>query len=624
MCGITGIFDFESKYKIEEHVIAAMANAIKHRGPDEYSCLIDGNLGFGFQRLSIIDISNGHQPFFNDDRSVILICNGEIYNFKELRKSLTDKGHKFKTNCDVEVILHSYVEYGVDFINQLNGQFAFALFDKKKDLLFLARDHFGICPLFYTVVDEVFIFGSEIKSILKHPLVKRSVNLTGLDQVFSFPGLVSPATMFENIKSLKAGHFLLIKDKQVQCKEYWDIDYPPASHDYGNHSESYYKDKLEELLIKSVKYRLEADVPIGFYLSGGIDSSLIAALIKKINPMQSYDSFSVSFPQSIDKEHDESYYQKIMARSVGSANHQIEFKSNDVERLLRDAVYHSECPLKETYNTCSLALSKSVKEENIKVVLSGEGSDEFLGGYVGYRLDLQRDQSKEDRTIEYLLEEQNRVKLWGDADFFYEYNHYEYNQVKNDLYSDQVKNKYSQFDCIQNLGINKERLSGRHVFHKRSYLDFKLRLSDHLISDHCDRVTYANSIEGRYPFLDIELIEFIKTIPPEIKIKGMVEKYILKEVAKKYLPAEVTNRQKFSFVAPDSTQLIRSNNPWIEDLLSYETIKRQGFFNPDVVERLKKMYRNEKFKLNSPFDTDFLIVIITFGIFLELFEISDL
>lgn len=620
MCGITGFYSSNPKYPVAQSVLGAMTEAIHHRGPDETTFHYEKNLAFGVKRLSIIDLANGHQPFFSEDGSVALVCNGEIYNHGELRHALRAKGYAFKTNCDVEVLINLYLEYGMDFIGKLNGQFAFALFDKTRDRLLLARDHFGICPLFYTQTDQVFVFGSEIKCILEHPVTEKKVNLMGLDQIFSFPGIVSPCTMFEGIHSLKPGHYVELEQGRLRTGEYWDLDYPLEGHAYEFRPESYYVDRLEELLLKSVAYRLNAEVPVGFYLSGGIDSSLVGAMMKSISPRTRYHSFSIGFPGMHDAEYDERRYQRLMAGRLDSVHHEISFDWQDVGRRLREAVRHSECPLKETYNTCSLALSEAAHQEGLKVILSGEGADELLGGYVGYRFDVQRSQAPFEKDLEHLLEDQVRKKLWGDADFYYENNQYEFKQTKQALYSEAMNRQYADFDCLERLDLNVSRLEGRHVFHKRSYVDLKLRLADHLIADHCDRVCYANSVEGRYPFLDIELVNFISTIPPQLKLKNLVEKYILRQVSQKYLPPEIINRQKFSFVAPASTQLLRNNIEWVNDALSYDRIKKDGYFNPDTVERLKKIYTKPGFSLNLPFDNDLLIVVLTFNVFLDEFQ----
>ncbi|MBF0527358.1 MAG: asparagine synthase (glutamine-hydrolyzing), partial [Deltaproteobacteria bacterium] len=295
MCGITGIYDFTNQSRVDQQVIEAMTAALVHRGPDDCGYHVDQNLGFGFRRLSIIDLATGNQPMFNEDRSLVSVCNGEIYNYGELAADLKSRGHRFYTTCDVEVLVHLYEEYGLDFIKKLNGQFAFAIFDRKRQTLLLVRDQAGIAPLFYTVRDGSLIFASEIKAILKHPQVSRQVDLTGLDQVFSFPGLVSPRTMFKGISSLKPGHYVLVAGGQVKVAEYWDLTYPEESETEYRTSEAEYVEQLDELLRQSVKYRLIADVPVGFYLSGGLDSSLIAALIHNLYPGETRHSFSIGF-----------------------------------------------------------------------------------------------------------------------------------------------------------------------------------------------------------------------------------------------------------------------------------------------------------------------------------------
>ncbi len=620
MCGITGIFNLSDGPRIEKELIEAMANTLAHRGPDDSGFYIDESLGFGFKRLSIIDLTSGNQPIYNEDRSVIVVCNGEIFNYKELRHVLESKGHRFYTYCDVEVLVHLYEEYGADFLNKLNGQFAFALYDRKSRILLLARDHVGIAPLFYTVADNAFIFGSEIKAILKHPMVKREADLTALDQIFSFPGLVSPRTMFRHISSLKPGHFLRIRDGRIEVKAYWDLDYPLASEIESEKPESYYIEKIDELLTRSVKYRLQADVPVGFYLSGGMDSSLTASIIRKLHSDQRH-SFSIGFRQA---EIDERKYQQLMANTVGSFHHDVIFDWPDISNRLKQVIYHAETPLKESYDTCSLTLSELVRKNGIKVVLTGEGSDELFAGYVGYRFDMQRSEFDEDsHSVEMMMEREIREKLWGDPDFFYERNQYEFRETKQAIYSERVNENFSEFDSMNHELIDRGKLAGRHPIHKRSYIDFKLRIADHLLADHGDRVAYANSIEARYPFLDVEFIDFVKTIPPNLMIKGSVEKYILKRLSEKYLPEQIINREKFAFVAPGSPYLIRQDIEWIADLLSYQTVKKQGYFNPDTVERLKKMYSGDNFNVNQTYENDLLMIVLTFGIFLELFKMPE-
>jgi len=621
MCGIVGYVDLNRAGRVDERVLNGMANALIHRGPDSRGYFVEPDAGIGTRRLRIIDLETGDQPLFNEDRSLALCCNGEIFNYLELRSELEKKGHSFRTKTDVEVLVHLYEENGVGFLNKLNAQFAFAIYDRKDGTLFLARDQFGICPLFYTVVNGFFIFASEIKAILKHPSVPREVNLTGLDQVLSLPGAISPQTLFRNIHSLPSGQYIVVRNNDVSVREYWDLDYPLASESANGKSEQYYAETLRDRLEQSVRYRLQADVPVGFFLSGGLDSSLIAAMIRRVSPDVQRHSFSISFS---DEKLCEAKYQRLVSDSVGSIHHEIPFNDADIALRLRDAVYHSECPLKETYNTASLALSRETRKAGVTVVLNGEGSDELFAGYVGYRFDKGRSGTGKSQDLETILGDEIREKLWGDRDLYYEKDEYPFREVKQALYASDIGARLNEFECSNFPVINKDRLRGRHPLHKRSYLDFKLRLGHHLIADHGDRMTMANSIEARYPFLDIDLVEFCTQIPPDLKLNGYTEKYILKKAAGDLIPKQIVEREKFGFVAPGSPALLQQKIDWVYDLLSYERIKRQGYFNPDTVEFLKKQYSQKDFKLALTLDDDLLIVVLTFGLFLELFNLPDL
>lgn len=620
MCGIVGYVDLKRAGRVEERILDQMANALIHRGPDSRGYFVEPNAGIGTRRLRIIDLETGDQPLFNEDRSLALSCNGEIFNYRELRSELEKKGHSFRTKTDVEVLVHLYEDHGVGFLNKLNAQFAFAIYDRKDGALFLARDQFGICPLFYTVADGFFIFASEIKAILQHASVPRAVNLTGLDQVLSLPGAISPQTLFRDIHSLPSGHYLVVRNNDVSVREYWDLDYPQLSEASDGKPEEYYAETLRDRLEQSVRYRLQADVPVGFFLSGGLDSSLIAAMIRRVSPDVQRHSFSISFS---DERLCEAKYQRLVSDSVGSIHHEIPFNDADIALRLKDAVYHSECPLKETYNTASLALSRATRNTGVTVVLNGEGSDELFAGYVGYRFDKGRNGSGKSQDLDTILADEIREKFWGDRDLNYEKDEYPFREVKQALYAPDVSARMGEFDCSNFPVINKDRLRGRHPLHKRSYLDFKLRLGHHLIADHGDRMTMANSIEARYPFLDIDLVEFCTQIPPDLKLHGFTEKYILKKAAGDLIPREIVEREKFGFVAPGSPALLQQKIDWVYDLLSYERIKRQGYFNPDTVEYLKKQYAQKDFKLTLTLDDDLLIIVLTFGLFLELFNLPD-
>jgi asparagine synthase (glutamine-hydrolysing) len=621
VCGICGYFDISKKRSADKKVLVTMTNTITYRGPDSAGYFIKENVGLGFRRLSLIDLEGGHQPLYNEEESIVLVCNGEIFNYLELKEILVKKGHRFRTNTDVEVLIHLYEEYGVEFLNKLNGQFAFVLYDSQMQKLILARDPMGICPLFYTIVDNVLVFGSEIKAILAHPLVTREVDLTGLDQILTFPGLVSPRTMFKNIKSLNSGHYILVRDNNLQIKEYWDLDYPTIDEIPSQQPESYYTEKLQELLIQSVNYRLHADVPVGLYVSGGLDSSLVAAIASRIRPEPQIHSFSIEFT---DKEICESNYREVLLKQLNFIHHEITFDWRQISERLVSAVYHSECPLKETYNTASLALSSCANSNGIKAILTGEGADELFAGYVGYRFDQLRyrnlSQNQNNFNLETVLEDELRLKVWGDKNIFYERDLYAYRDTKLALYSSELNDKFSEFDCLNFELVNPQKLRDRHFIHQRSYLDFKLRLSDHLVADHGDRMALANSVEARYPFLDINLVEFAKEIPPNLKLNGLKEKYILKQAAIDFVAPEIINREKFAFHAPGSPHLLKQDIEYIRDLLSFDLIKKQGYFNPVTIENIKKQYLKDDFHLNLPFDMDLLLVPLTFGIFLQEFK----
>ena len=598
-----------------------MSNALVHRGPDSSGYFEDQNVGLGFRRLSIMDLQGGDQPIYNEDRSLVLLCNGEIYNYCELAHELRQKGHAFRTKSDVEVLVHLYEEHGEGMLGRLNGQFAFVIYDRREKTLLLARDHFGINPLHYAIVDGLLVFASEIKAILEHPMIGREVDLTGLDQLLSFPGLVSPRTMFKGVRSLKSGHFLKLKNSLISLTQYWDLDYPDRDEVSYDKPEQYYVEGLSDLFTRSVKYRLQSDVPVGFYLSGGLDSSMVAAAMRHVSPETKRHSFSIEFA---DKEICESKYQRMVAEHVQSMHHQMRFDWSEISDRLPKMIYHCESPVKETFNTCSLALSEAAKESGIKVILAGEGADELFAGYIGYRFDRLGLRQAKQYDLETILEDEIREKLWGDRDLFYEVDQHGFREIKTTLYSNQVNNMFDEFDCLNHELVCKERLKNRDYLHQRSYLDFKLRLSDHLLSEHGDRMILANSVEGRYPFLDINLVEFARAIPPSLKLNQFTEKYILKRIAEDWVPPEIINREKFGFRAPGSPYLLRQNIEWINDLLSYDRIRRQGYFNADVVERLKQTYSRPGFNLHPHHEADLLMVVLSFGLFLDLFRLPSL
>jgi asparagine synthase (glutamine-hydrolysing) len=617
MCGICGFIRFDRAVdEGDGRIIRQMNHKIIHRGPDAQDTLLFDNVALGFSRLSIIGLANGMQPILNEDRSIVLVCNGEIFNYIELKDQLRKRGHIFRTDSDVEVIVHLYEEQGMDFLNTLNGQFAFALYDLTRKTLFCARDQMGIVPFFYCRVGDTFIFGSEIKAILEHPQAPLEPDLTGLDQVFTFAGLISPRTMFRGIRSLENGHFLRVDDNgEITDKEYWDLIYPEGEMKLNGKKEEQYIDELEELFEHSIRLRLRSDVPTGLYLSGGLDSSMIAMKVSQLLPGAEREAFSIDF---IDSQYSESIYQKLIARESGSRLHQKKFFYDDITERLRHSIYHCECPVKETYNTASLSLSESVRAKGIKVIQAGEGADELFAGYVGYRFDAMKKLSgMQDEAS--AAEKALRNRLWGDPLFFYERNFLDYEKTKRALYSADLNASFEEINCLNHFVVDTSRLDNRDVLNKRAYADYKIRLVDHLVADHGDRMALANAVEARYPFLDKDLVQYSTRLPSELKLKDLNEKYILRQLARRFVPRTVAEREKFHFVAPGSPFLIRKDKEYINDLLSYDRIKRQGYFNPDRIESLKKTYREDGFVINAPYENDLLITVMTFGVLMDVF-----
>ena len=611
MCGICGIYNLRGKKKIDENVMDAMLHAIRHRGPDGSQSLVLEQAALGFNRLSFLDLDGGMQPIQNEDRKISMICNGEIYNYKELKDELIAKGHVFRTKTDVEVVLHLYEECGLDFPKRLNGQFAIALYDDRNKQLLLVRDQIGICPLFYTIADDRVIFASEIKAILEYPGINRRLNLKAVDQLMNFPGIVSPVTFFDGIYSLQGGHMLqILPEEEIKNIEYWDLIYSPEEEDKG---EAYYVERLRELLKKAISRRLVADVPIGFYISGGLDSSIVACYIGKYL-LNSYYSFSAEIGEG---DLDESRFQKIVKDCVQSSHYSTRVTEEEIWKYLPDVIYHAEAAVKESYDVAAYLLSGLVSQSPAKAVLTGQGSDEFFCGYAGYMVDLFRNMQKGK-----MLPEECEVneRLWGDPYFRYERNHPQIRQIHTKLYSADVRSSIDSFSAFAESPINVERVRGLSTQKRRSYIDYKLRLSDHLLGEHGDRMFFSHSVEGRHPFLDAELLDFVVTIPDKYKLKGVNEKYILKKAGEGIVPDEILKRKKFPFQAPGMSAMIKK--PAGIDFLNDELLKKYGIFDVAYVNELKKVYSQEDFRLMGAYEIDYLLIVMTVTMLCERYSLT--
>jgi asparagine synthase (glutamine-hydrolysing) len=626
MCGLYGFIGRNLDTARYHEILECMGGPLAHRGPDSQGHFLENGIALGFKRLSIMDVANGDQPLFNETRSLVLVCNGEIFNHGELRLELERWGHSFSTKSDVEVIVHGYEHYGESIVSKLNGQFAFVLLDRQRRRIFAARDQFGICPFHYGEIKGSFVFASEIKSILEFPDAPRKVNLTALDQIFSFPGVLSPFTMFAGIHSLPAGHVIVVEGNSTRIRRYWDIDYPllepSALEPSAAHCESEQGqiDKVSELLRRSIAVRLQSERPLGLYLSGGLDSSLIGAMALGNHDRAIAKYFSIGFERA---DLDERRQQQIVARHLGVETREVVADADEIAARLEQVVWHCEMPIKESYNACALMLSEATREDQCVAVLCGDGADELFGGYQTYQFDQAGLRERDVSPLEQMLRAQLRRRLWGSSEIRFEQEQFDLMELKSRMYSRELRASHEKFDCLDRLPIDVTKLQDRHPLHQRSYLDFHLRLVDHLVADHGDRMSMANSVECRFPFLDIDLVEFITRVPASLQQKGYREKYLLRCVADRLLPNSIVNRPKRGFRGPGSSSLLRLDRDWLNELVSRSKVASQGYFDSESVSALVRRAMSSDDDVHAHLQCDALMIVITFGIFLEKFKPTD-
>ena len=603
MCGIAGYFD--KSEKASALVLNRMLTRIQHRGPDECGIYINNNVGFGSVRLSIIDIVSGQQPLSNEDLTLWIVFNGEIFNYIELRSELEVKGHKFRTQSDTEVIVHLYEEYGEDCLSKLNGQFSFSIWDKNKQEFFLARDRVGIRPLYYYFTPNLFVYSSEIKAIFEHPKINRKISAKGISETFTFWTTITPNTVFEGIKECPPGHFIKVKNGEILIQKYWEINYA-AKENYYSGSFQDAISEFEDLFQDSVKIRLRADVPVAAYLSGGIDSSITTAYIKKIDP-KILQTFSVGFTE---KEFDESHFQNIASNYFNTKHISYTCTTKEVAENFPKVVWHCEMPLLRTSPSPMYSLSKKVRENNIKVVITGEGADELLAGYDIFKENKIRhfwSKYPKSRIRPLLLRKlypyitaiqnanPNALKLF----FGYKlsetdspiYSHLlRWKNTSNIMkhFSKGMQDKLAHFDPYSNLLSNlSERMDKIDPLAKAQYIEITVFLSGYLLSSQGDRMSMANSVEGRYPFLDHRIIEFCASLPPDFKLKGLKEKVLLKEMMKGKLPEEILNRPKQAYRAPILSSFLGEEAPeFVMEILSPSSLLEADIFNPVSVSKL--------------------------------------
>jgi asparagine synthase (glutamine-hydrolysing) len=601
MCGIYGYIARTAA--IDPAVLRRMGMALKHRGPDDEGQLIQQGsveaVGLGHKRLSIIDLSPaGRQPMANEDETIWVACNGEIYNFRDLRADLKTRGHNFRSLSDTEVILHLYEELGVHCLDKLNGMFALALWDGRTKTLLLARDRVGKKPLHYYVGAGGIVFASEIKALLEHPEVDRDLNLVGLNKYLSYEYIPAPDTIFRQIKKLEPGHYLLYHDGAVDIARYWDLPMVDDSADGGN--ETQYIDAVRDLLDRSVRQRLVADVPVGLFVSGGLDSGIVAAFAKKTQ--QQLECFSIGFDEP---SFDESAYAERVAQTLGIKHHIKRFNVRDMLQIVAKLPEILDEPLADP-SVLPLYLLSQFAAERMKVVLSGDGGDELFAGYqtfqahrlMGYYNALPKIVQKMVKSIavrlpvshEYLSADykiKQFLKGTGvppEVCFFLWRGAFSNNE-KSDLLSPEVRQELRDQDSYEDIYRYVEESRLTQELQRILYLSMKLYLQDNNLVT-VDRASMANGLEVRSPLLDKDLVEFVCRLPVEYKLKGFKTKYLLKKAAEGLLPHEIIYRGKKGFAVPLAKWLSTDLREFMLDHLSESRIRQQGIFHYPCVKRL--------------------------------------
>ncbi len=608
MCGIAGIHPLRQPKPIKPEMLQRMLSTLRHRGPDESGLYLfqdeTSSVGFAHARLSIIDLAGGQQPLCNEDSTLWITFNGEIYNYRELRQELRQAGHQFATDSDTEVILHLYEQDGVDCLQRLNGQFAFAIWDERAHTLFIARDRVGIRPLFYTIQQNQLIFASEMKAILAALPDAPQLDKTALDQIFTYWSPLPPHTIFQGIQTLPPGHFLLATDGEIKIEPYWQPEFPTARPN-NNQSLDESAVQLRQMLTEATRLRLRADVPVGAYLSGGLDSSTIAALLYH-DIGQRLETFSIAFT---DNAFDESSFQQQMAAHLGTEHHVITCTHADVGHAFPDVIWHTETPILRTSPVPLYLLSDFVEKAGIKVVLTGEGADEFLGGYNIFKEALirrfwARQPASEIRPL-LLKKLYSYVQNLGNPAYLAKFFGYRLTETTEPGYSHllrwrngarhrrlfhpQVLAELAEERPLPDLPLPTDFASWTPLA-QAQYLEIRIFMAEYLLSSQGDRMAMAHSIEGRFPFLDHHVIEFCNQLPPDFKLRGLNEKHILKHAVRDLLPAEIWQRQKRPYRAPIHHSFFPEGRPldWVAEMLSPQKVEAAGCFNPLAVQALLK------------------------------------
>lgn len=606
MCGICGILNFDrNRTPVDRDVLEEMNRQIIHRGPDDAGFYLAGNIGMAMRRLSIIDIQSGQQPVTNEDSSLWLVFNGEIYNHQQLREQLEKRGHHYRSHSDTETIVHLYEEYGQDCVERLRGMFAFAIWDSRRRELFVARDRLGIKPLYFSKANKQFLFASEIKALLAHPGLHAKLNSEVLPEYLAFGYLSGSRTMFAGIDKLLPGHTLQINEiGNIRIRQYWDL--PPNPESKG-HSEKYYVDTYRELLEESVTSHLMSDVPLGMFLSGGLDSSAIAALMSKIRK-EPIETFAVGYDE---EAYSELRYARAVAEHIGSMHHEVRVSREEFFGSLPKLIWHEDEPLVWP-SSVSLYFVARLASERVKVVLTGEGSDETLAGYTRYpstmwnfRLDRMyhavvppsvrrrvREQIESSGRISAKMRRRLQHTFLGrDAEswssFYFDNFFCAFSEAdQTDLLLD-----HGRFEpgAAYRASLAYLENSQGALLDRLLYTDIKTYLVELCMKQ--DQMSMAASIESRVPFLDHVLAEFATSIPARFKTRGMAGKSILKKAVADILPQSIIHRRKMGFPTPLAQWILGPPLNGLEEMLLGSRSLSRGLFRPEAVRQLFAQHR---------------------------------
>ncbi|MBY0526214.1 MAG: asparagine synthase (glutamine-hydrolyzing) [Gemmataceae bacterium] len=615
MCGIAGLINLTDRRPVPAGTLQAMAAAIIHRGPDEDGYFTRDGLGLASRRLSIVGLADGRQPIRNEDGNVNVVFNGELFDYPEARARLEARGHRFTTHCDTEVIPHTWEDHQEQMFDHLRGQFAIALWDERRQRLILARDRFGVCPLYWTrqqtAEGDWLLFGSEIKALLASGMVTPRADRRGINHAFTFFGMPGPLTCFEGINCLLPGRYLRIqlgetgKPAQVSQHTYWEMDFPDQGQEEPCDDVEKLVDHFQAVLLASIERRLRADVPVVSYLSGGVDSSTVVALAGHIRK-QPIPTFTI---QIADPKLDETTEAGQVSRHLGCSPVVVRFGAEEALNIYPRLIHAAEGPVLDTSCGALLMLAREVHQHGYKVALTGEGADEWLAGYPWFKIN---------KALSYLdvipglpLSQMARwgyIRMLGMPARYREIaaraqaavgGHNGYLDVYGMLsrtkwlfYSPEMHEAIGDHVPMEDLQFNVEKMRRWHPLNRALCVGGRVHLPGLLLNHKGDRVAMHNSVETRYPFLDEEVFGFLAKIQPNMKMSGFREKYVLRKLAERWLPKSVAWRRKAMFRAPFDSFHADKLPPFVDQLLSEESLRKTGYFDPKGIAHWRQAFRN--------------------------------